>query len=287
VPDHVATDHGVGDAPDVEAERSGGDVANPSYHVLAPEDHVELGERDFGMPGLTARESIGPFVPIEASGPLITVHDSVVDAHLGIGHHPHRFNERLFYIEQGQLDHDDAMNGITGHMDTGDVGQFTEGRRGMIHKEWNNGDVDTHAYILVYTCDPVPEATRFGRLADADAPRYDEGDGIRTKELVGPRSPLRVNGDIRLFTDSSLEQGATLTLQVDDTEGAVVSVREGTVQLEDRDGELVPGTTVIVPPAEGRRSVRLTATSPGRLIRVVHGPGHGFVRHDRPRLERR
>ena len=26
---------------------------------------------------------------------------------------------------------------------------------------------------------------------------------VRTKELVGPRSPLRVNGDIRLFTDES------------------------------------------------------------------------------------
>ena len=42
---------------------------------------------------------------------------SVIDAGLGIGHHPHRFNERLFYIERGQLDHDDALNDIQGHMD--------------------------------------------------------------------------------------------------------------------------------------------------------------------------
>src|SRR5919106_1066183 len=93
------------------------------YLVLRPEDHVVLGESDFGMPGLRAAEAIGPFVPIQASGPLITVHDSVVEARLGIGHHPHRLNERLFYIEEGQLDHDDALNGITGHMATGDVGQ--------------------------------------------------------------------------------------------------------------------------------------------------------------------
>ena len=125
-------------------------VARP-YLVLGPEEHVVLGQSDFGMPGLTAVEAIGPFVGIQASGPLITVHDSIIEAGLGIGHHPHRYNERLFYIEQGQLDHDDALNHITGHMDTGDVGQFTEGRRGMVHSEWNHGNVGTRAYILVYS----------------------------------------------------------------------------------------------------------------------------------------
>ncbi|MEX0755656.1 MAG: pirin family protein [Actinomycetota bacterium] len=263
------------------------------YLILRPEEHSVLGEGDFGMPGLSAIEAIGPFVRIEASGPLITVHDSIVDAHLGIGHHPHRFNERLFYIEQGELDHDDAQNGITGHMDAGDVGQFTEGQRGMIHKEWNNGSVDTHAYILVYTTDPVPEVTAFGRLADADAPRYDEGAGVHTKELVGPRSPLRVNGDIRLFTDSTLEPGATLEIHAEPNEGGLASVREGSMRVDDGaesggdDEVLGPGTTVVVPSAGEPRVVALTAETASRLIRVVHGPGHGFVMHDRPRYPRR
>ncbi|MGH2737317.1 MAG: pirin family protein, partial [Actinomycetota bacterium] len=242
-----------------------------------PEDHVVLGEGDFGMPGLRAAEAIGPFVQIQASGPLITVHDSVVRARLGIGHHPHRLNERLFYIEEGQLDHDDALNGITGHMGTGDVGQFTEGRRGMLHSEWNHGDVDTKAYILVYSTDPVPEETAFNVLRDADAPRHEEGEGARTKEMVGPRSPLRVNGDIRLFTDTLLEPGAALRLELAEGEGAVASVREGTVRIEDGE-RLVPGATVVVPPGGEPRTVALMAEEPGRVVRVVHGPGHGFVR---------
>jgi redox-sensitive bicupin YhaK (pirin superfamily) len=246
------------------------------YIVLRPEDHVVLGESDFGMPGLTAVESIGPFVGIQASGPLITVHDSVIDAGLGIGHHPHRFNERLFYIEEGQLDHDDALNRITGHMDTGDVGQFTEGRRGMIHSEWNHGDADTRAFILVYGTDPVPEATAFNALRDADAPRYDEGPGVRTKELVGPRSPLTVNGDVRLFTDSRLEPGAALPLELARDEGGVVSVREGAVRVNG--DELAPGSTLIAPPAGEPRTLRLSAEHPSRVVRVVHGPGYGFVR---------
>lgn len=248
------------------------------YLVLRPKDHVTLGESDFGMPGLTAVESIGPFVGIQASGPLITVHDSVIDAGLGIGHHPHRYNERLFYIEQGQLDHDDALNHITGHMDTGDVGQFTEGLRGMLHSEWNHGDVDTRAYILVYSTEPVPEQTAFNALRDADAPRYDEATGVRTKELVGQRSPLRVHGDIRLFTDSHLDPGAVLTIELVPGEGAVASVREGAVRIDDDGEELGPGATLIAPPTEELRTVRLRADQPTRVIRVVHGPGHGFVR---------
>jgi len=255
------------------------------YIILGPEDHVVLGESDFGMPGLTAVEAIGPFVGIQASGPLITVHDSVIDAGLGIGHHPHRYNERLFYIEQGELDHDDALNQITGHMDTGDVGQFTEGIRGMVHSEWNHGDVDTRAYILVYSTDPVPAQTAFNALRDSDAPRYEEPPGVRTKELVGPRSPLHVNGDIRLFTESHVEPGAELTVEIAAGEGGLASVREGGLLVGGDDDRLMAGATLVVPPANQPRALRLRAEQPTRVVRVVHGPGHGFVR-DTPMARR-
>jgi redox-sensitive bicupin YhaK (pirin superfamily) len=254
------------------------------YLILSPEDHVVLGESEFGMPGLKAVESIGPFTAIQASGPLITVHDSVVEAGLGIGHHPHRFNERLFYIEEGQLDHDDALNHITGHMASGDVGQFTEGRRGMLHSEWNHGDTDTRAYILVYSTDPVPEETAFNVLKDAEAPRYDESDGVHTKELVGPKSPLRVNGDVRLFTDSDLDAKSEFSVDLEPGEGAVLSVREGEALIDG--GRLVPGTTLVAPAAEDQRSLQLVVERPSRLVRVVHGPGHGFVTTPAPRAAR-
>jgi redox-sensitive bicupin YhaK (pirin superfamily) len=250
-------------------------TATRPYLILRPEEHAVLRESDFGMPGLKAVESIGPFVGIQASGPLVMVHDATVDAGLGIGHHPHRLNERLFYIEQGQLDHDDALNGITGHMDSGDVGQFTEGQRGMMHSEWNHGDIDTRAYILVYGTDPVPARTSFGVLKDADAPRSEESAGVRTKELVGPRSPLRVNGDIRLFTDSELEPGAMLGLELGAGEGGLASVREGAVTLYD--AKLEPGATLVVPPAEEARTLELRAEDRSRVVRVVHGPGYGFI----------
>jgi redox-sensitive bicupin YhaK (pirin superfamily) len=219
---------------------------------------------------------LGPFVDIQASGPLITIHDSTVDPQLGIGHHRHRYNERLFYIMAGELDHDDALNNIQGHMGPGDVGLFTEGQRGMVHSEWNNGDVPTRAYILVYSTDPIPEQTSFTVLKDEEAPRYDEGDGIRTKELVGQHSGLRVHGDLRLFTDSIVEDGRVLTVTLDDGEGGLLSIREGQVQLDDQ--ALAENVTILMPPAKGERSIRVKAMGPARLLRAVYGPGQGFVR---------
>jgi hypothetical protein len=98
---------------------------------------------------------------------------------------------------------------------------------------------------------------------------------VRTKELVGQRSPLRVNGDIRLFTDSHLDPDAVLTIELGADEGGLASVREGGVRI---DGDsLAPGATLLIPPAGEPRTLRLHAEQPTRLVRAVYGPGHGFV----------
>ena len=243
--------------------------------VLSEEDYATLGERDFGTPGLLARESIGPFVEVQASGPLIMVHDAHVEPHLGIGHHPHRLNERLFYILSGALDHDDALNGITGHMGAGDIARLTEGVTGMWHKEWNDTEEKTRAFILVYATDPIPPRASFAALRDDDAPRYEEARGVHTKELVGPRSPLEVNGDIRLYTDSTFEANARLAVELAATEGGMLVPLDGTFLVGDVKVE--KPQQVLVPP-EGRvRTLQVVAIEGGRLLRLVHGSGEGLV----------
>jgi redox-sensitive bicupin YhaK (pirin superfamily) len=250
-------------------------LSQPEMIVLSPQDYAVLGAADFGAPGLTATEIIGPFVELQAVGPLIMVHDAVVEPNLGIGHHPHRFNERLFYILEGSLSHDDALNQITGFMGAGDVARLTEGETGMLHKEWNDTGERTHAFILVYETRPVPERASFAALRDADAPRYEEAPGVETKELVGARAGLDVNGDIRFFADSRLQGGSRLTVTLAEGEGALlfplegdVSVGEGTV--------LRPGNALIEAPTHGSRQVSVSATTNARLLRVVHGPGRGI-----------
>jgi redox-sensitive bicupin YhaK (pirin superfamily) len=249
-------------------------ATTPDIVTLRPEDHFVLGQEQFGAPGLAAIESIGPYVGVKALGPLLAIHDSTIDPGLGIPHHSHRRNERLFYIETGELDHSDTRNDITGHLDAGDTGIFTEGQGGMLHSEWNNSDVPARMYILVYSTDPIPEDTSFTPLRAAETPAYEEAPGAKTREVVGPASPLKLHGDIRSFTDTTLNDGAAVQLELASKEGGVISVREGAVHMEGK--SLETGTTALLPPQEGDRSYTLRAEGPARIIRTITGPGAGF-----------
>ncbi|HEX2069721.1 MAG TPA: pirin family protein [Actinomycetota bacterium] len=243
--------------------------------VLTPDDYTILTEEDFGSPGVQATEMIGSFVRLQASGPLLAVHDSTWQPRLGVGHHPHRYNERLFYILEGEVDHDDSLNRITGHMGTGDLGRLTEGRGGMWHSEWNNTDGGARAFILVYPTDPMPARASFAALRDGDAPRYDEGHGVKTKELVGPRSPLEIHGDIRLFADSEMAPGAALDLELQGGEGLLLTPLEGDAVVE---GTPLPARhALVIAPGDQSRAFQAIARSDSRVLRVVHGPGEGLV----------
>ncbi|HEX2266901.1 MAG TPA: pirin family protein [Actinomycetota bacterium] len=243
--------------------------------LLEPDDYTILTEEDFGSPGVQAREMIGSFVRVQASGPLLAVHDSTWQPQLGVGHHPHRYNERLFYILEGEVDHDDSLNHITGHMGTGDLGRLTEGRGGMWHSEWNNTDGRARAFILVYPTDPMPARASFAALRDGDAPRYDEGHGVTSKELVGPRSPLQIHGDIRLFADSEMTTGAEMETRVANGEGMLLTPLEGDVVVE---GARLPAKhALVIAPGDQPRTFRVVAGSETRVLRVVHGPGEGLV----------
>lgn len=246
--------------------------------LLTPEDYRILGQADFGVPGLLAHEVIGPFVEVQALGPLIMVHDGRFEPRHGIGHHPHRYNERLFYILEGAVDHDDTLNGIQGHMPPGSVGQLTEGLGGMLHKEWNNTDGPARAFILVYETQPVPPRASFALLEDGDAPRYREEGGTETKELVGAQSPLRIHGDIRLFADSVLSPGTELTQSVGPGEALLLYSLDGHIDVSD--GAKVSlrfEHSLLMPPSREGRSLVLRPEHESRLIRVVTGLGHGLV----------
>lgn len=250
-------------------------TTGPAPITLAPHDHAVLGEAEFGTPGLLAVESIGPFTRIRACGPLVTVHDSVISAGLGIGHHPHRHHERLFYLEQGTFDHDDALNHISGHVPEGALARFTEGRRGMVHQEWNHGAVDSEIYILVATTDPIPEQTSFEVLRREDMPLYLEAPGVTTREMVGPRSPLPVHSDVRLFADTTLEPGAAAGWRLGEGEGGLLSVRSGSASLDG--AGLGHKWTVLLPPAPAARSFAMASPTGARILRAAFGPGFGLV----------
>ena len=267
-------------------------TSDPGGLLLIPDRSFHrLTEREFGMPGLVAIESVGPFVEHAVVGPFITIHDSTLAPGLGIGHHPHRGNERLFYILRGEIRHDDALNGITGVMGEGDLARLTEGRRGMIHQEWNGrDDVTTHAFILVYAPDAEPpiEWASFDALRAADAPRAVEAPGVETIQLIGGQSTFRSSSSaISCLFDTTLAGGSAMDVPVPAGEGLVLYPLAGTLELNagpDGTAELPgrstlhpegPGAVAVVFAGPAARAVRVRAAAgPARLVRA------GFVRTD-------
>ncbi len=217
------------------------EIRETGVHVIGADSFYRLTEQEFGMPGLIAIESVGPFVALAKLGPFITIHDSLMEPGLGIGHHPHRSNERLFYILEGRIEHDDELNGIRDTMHQGDLCRLTEGLRGMLHQEWNGlEDATTHAFILVYTPDtdpPIPYAS-FAALRAGDRPLVEEEPGVETLQLIGGLSSFRSNNSaITAFTDSSLTDGARLTVSMPPNEGLVLYPISGTLRVEADGGE--------------------------------------------------
>lgn len=247
-----------------------------AYYILKPEDHYTLTAQEFGMEGLIAVESVGPFVETQAVGPIITVHDSIIYAGKGIGHHPHRYNERLFYLEQGTFDHDDALNNIQGHIPEGGMARFTEGQRGMLHKEWNNGEVDAEIYILVATTDPVPAKTSFEVLEAKDMPVDTSESGVSVRYMVGGGALLPIYSDIRSFTDTKIAKDRSTEWVIPANEGGILSLRAGTIEIDSH--RLEKKYTLISPPGDKSRKLRIQATKESRIIRTTFGKGLGLVR---------
>jgi redox-sensitive bicupin YhaK (pirin superfamily) len=256
--------------------------------VVGSGHFFRVGEAQFGVRGLIAIESVGPYVSVQHLGPMLMIHDGFFQPGFGIGHHPHRTNERLFYILEGQVEHDDALNHIRGSMEEGDLGRLTEGVRGMYHQEWNGADQVTRAFILVYHPDthpPIPVA-EFAVLKAADRARVEDGSGVETLELIGPSVGFRVNHTgLRRYLDSSMTDGATIDVTLEPGRGLLLYPVNGRIRLTEEDGELVldaeesvhpegPGNLAVAwSDAAGRRLRLEPVDGPARLLRVEFDRG--------------
>jgi redox-sensitive bicupin YhaK (pirin superfamily) len=232
-----------------------------------------VGEEQFGVRGLIAIESVGPYTSVQRLGPMIMVHDGFFQPGFGIGHHPHRTNERLFYILAGRVEHDDSLNHIRGTMDEGDLGRLTEGVRGMLHQEWNGADDQvTRAFILVYHPDthpPIPVA-EFAVLRAADRVLVPEAPGVETLELVGPKSPFGVNhSGLRHYADTTLTDGAGVDVTQEPDRGLLLYPVEGSLRVmrDGRDDVVLNASGSIHPEGPANLAVAWSGDR-GRAIRL-------------------
>lgn len=243
--------------------------------VRAADRHV-IGPQDFGAPGLTAREPIGPAGPIQHVGAVLVLHDSVIEAGLGIGHHPHRGNERLFYLLSGGLHHDDALNHYTADASAGDLAVFTEGWRGMIHAESNPAEDDARIWIIVAPTEPMPPTASVRVLASDDAGRERPGEGISVKVLVGGSSPARVHSDVRWLADVRVRDDVVFTRDLADDEAVVVQPIKGRALVM---GEVLETDDLLAAgPEDPSRTLEITGHGvPSRVLVAITGPGLGFA----------
>jgi redox-sensitive bicupin YhaK (pirin superfamily) len=258
--------------------------------IVPATSFYRLTEAEFGMPGLVAIESVGPFVDIARLGPFITIHDSFLDPGLGIGHHPHHGNERLFYILEGEIQHDDSLNGIQGVMHEDDLVRLTEGDVGIMHREWNGRD------DLRTPADPPVERASFDALRAADVARVGETHGVETIQLIGGRSDFRArNTDLLSFFDSSFDEGAALDVDMEPDQGLLLYPLEGALHFRTEDGEsgLLRGASSMHPEGPDELaivwsgdmpgSLRLeTADAPARLLRISFRGGPNELVRQQP-----
>ena len=253
--------------------------------VIGSGHFFRVGEEQFGVRGLIAIESVGPYTSVQRVGPFIMVHDGFFQPGFGIGHHPHRTNERLFYILAGRVEHDDALNHIRGTMDEGDLGRLTEGVRGMLHQEWNGADERvTRAFILVYHPDvhpPIPVA-EFAVLRAADRKSVPEPAGVETLELVGPSSPFHVNhSGLTRYADTTLTDRASVDVTPGRDHGLLLYPVDGSINVL-RDGDVGvtltaagslhpegPANMAVVWGSDRKRATRLRAEDgSARVLRI-------------------
>jgi redox-sensitive bicupin YhaK (pirin superfamily) len=230
----------------------------------------------FNAPGLEAIEPIGPDAPVQHVGAVFMLHDSTITAGHGIGHHPHRGNERLFYLLSGGLHHDDARNGITADAQVGDLAIFTEGHRGMIHSESNPADEDARIWIIVAPTDPMPQMASVRVLKSNDAVSTHSSDGVEIKEIVGGASPATVFSDVRWMADVHIGSGATFTRPLGSDEAAVLQPIAGRVRAF---GEHLETDDVLaVGPDDAERTLDVTtAGEHARVLVAITGRGLGFL----------
>ncbi len=267
------------------------DIALDTDLTLIGSGHFfRVGEAQFGVRGLIAIESVGPWSSVQHMGPMLMIHDAFFEPGFGIGHHPHRTNERLFYILNGRVEHDDSLNHIRGTMNEGDLGRLTEGVRGMLHQEWNGAEGQvTRAFILVYHPDsdpPIPVA-EFAVLRADDRVPIPDGPGVETLELIGPSSPFRVNhSGLHRYADTTLAAGARLAIQLSPDSGLLLYPVEGAVTVNRESGDPVvlgadgsvhpegPAVMAIAWSTDTERRLSVTAHDGGaRLLQVEFARG--------------
>jgi redox-sensitive bicupin YhaK (pirin superfamily) len=171
---------------------------------------------------------------------LRVINEDRVAAAKGFGTHSHREMEIISYVLEGSLRHTDSIgNGSV--ISRGDIQRMSAGT-GVLHSESNASDRDPVHFLQIWV---LPEKARL-------APGYEqrsftEKERLGCLRLVASRDgragSITVHQDLRIFS-SLLNEGMSVSRQLDEGRHAWVQIARGTVQLNGTTLEAGDGASV-------------------------------------------
>jgi hypothetical protein len=164
-------------------------------------------------------------------GPLRVINEDQVQPGRGFDTHGHRDMEILSYVLEGALEHKDSMgNGSV--IRPGDVQRMSAGT-GVRHSEFNPSDSELVHFLQIWI---LPE--RNGAAPGYEQLHFSRAEKRGRLRLVG--SPDGRDGSVTIHRDVSLyatllEDGESVSHELDNGRKAWVQVARGTVELGDEE----------------------------------------------------
>jgi len=160
-------------------------------------------------------------------GPLRVWNDDMIKAGRGFPMHPHEDMEIITYIRKGSISHADNL-GNEGVTEAGDVQVMSAGT-GIVHSEYNRGDIDTELFQIWI------ESDRSGHPPRWDSAKFPEaGRGAKLEPLASGRAghegALMIHQDAALF-GTTLEAGESVSHTLEPGRRAYLVAVRGAVRV--------------------------------------------------------
>ncbi|NQU58531.1 MAG: pirin family protein [Rhodospirillales bacterium] len=190
-------------------------------------------------------------------GPLRVWNDDTIKAGSGFPMHPHEDMEIITYIRKGAISHADNL-GNEGITEAGDVQVMSAGT-GIVHSEYNRGDIDTELFQIWIETDNSGHKPRW------DSGKFPEaGRGASLEPLASGRAghegALMIHQDAALF-GATLDAGQSVGHTLEPGRRAYLVAVRGTVRVNG----------VEVPPRAGvamtdESEILIEALEPGEVV---------------------
>jgi redox-sensitive bicupin YhaK (pirin superfamily) len=188
---------------------------------------------------------------------LRVINDDTVQGGKGFGTHAHSDMEIISYVLEGGLQHQDSMgNGSV--LEPGDVQRISAGR-GILHSEFNASQTEPVHFLQIWI-----EPDKRGVSPSYEEKRFPREEKLNKLRLIASPDArdgsVWINQDVNVYA-SILENGKSVTMELDGGRHGWIQVASGRIMLGDR--ELKAGDGVAV---SSELNIKITAVDEAEFL---------------------